>query len=83
MPVPLDTQMTAARGVLEARAASLKTVPTSHDVTLELAELEAALERITAGTWGRCERCASAIGRTRLRAMPETRLCLECSNQIG
>ena len=83
MPVQLDSQMTAARGVLEARVASLKTLPPSNDVTLELAELEAALERIRMGTWGRCERCSSAIGRTRLRAMPETRLCLECSNQVG
>jgi hypothetical protein len=81
MTVALDTQMTAARGVLAARLASLKSLPPSPEVALEIAELEAALERISLRTWGRCEKCASAIGRTRLRAIPEVRLCLECSNQ--
>jgi RNA polymerase-binding transcription factor DksA len=81
MTVPLDTQMTAARAVLEARRASLRVLPSSTDIALELGELDAALARIELGTWGRCERCSSAIGRLRLRAMPEARLCLECSNQ--
>ena len=66
----------AKRG-LQARKGTLS--PNSEAAREELAELEAALARIEAGTWGRCEKCGGAIGRTRLRALPETRLCLGCS----
>ena len=44
----------------------------------ELAEIDAALERIARGEFGRCEECAGAIGRQRLRAIPEARLCINC-----
>lgn len=70
--------MGEARRGLQARKGSLK--PDSEAAKAELAELEAALARIEAGTWGRCEKCSGAIGRTRLRALPETRLCLACSS---
>jgi RNA polymerase-binding protein DksA len=46
----------------------------------ELREVDAALARIQAGTYGRCENCDQAIGRQRLRAVPEARLCLTCSS---
>ena len=45
----------------------------------ELREIEAALERVREGRYGRCERCGAAIGRLRLRAVPEARCCLACS----
>lgn len=45
----------------------------------ELAEIDAALGRIEAGTFGICEGCGDPIGRDRLRALPEARLCLGCS----
>jgi RNA polymerase-binding transcription factor DksA len=68
----------AAKRGLQGRKGTLK--PDSEAAKAELAELEAALSRIEAGTWGRCEKCGGAIGRTRLRALPETRHCLSCSN---
>lgn len=68
-----------ARRALTARRASLLAVPLNEAEQQELAELDAALFRIEAGTWGRCERCGGAIGRDRLRALPETRSCLPCS----
>jgi RNA polymerase-binding protein DksA len=46
----------------------------------ELREINAALARIQAGTYGLCEKCERAIGRQRLRAVPEARLCLTCSS---
>jgi hypothetical protein len=49
----------------------------------ELAEIDAALQRISRGSWGHCERCGGAIGRSRLRAMPEVRHCLTCSGTIA
>ncbi len=45
----------------------------------ELGEIEAALARIEAGTYGTCVSCGDPIGAKRLRAMPEARLCLSCS----
>lgn len=44
----------------------------------ERLELTAALARLTEGTWGRCESCGDAIGRDRLRALPEARTCHRC-----
>lgn len=68
-----------ARRALQGRRASLAAGASSPEVEAELAELDAALARLDAGTWGQCERCGGAIGRDRLRALPETRLCLPCS----
>ncbi len=47
--------------------------------TLELGEIDAALARIEQGTYGTCEVCGGAIGRDRLRALPEVRRCVGCS----
>ena len=44
----------------------------------ELLEIEDALARIEAGSWGRCEACGGPIGRQRLLALPEARQCLDC-----
>lgn len=49
----------------------------------ELHEVESALQRIVAGTYGRCEGCGQAIGRQRLRALPETRFCMSCSTRAN
>ena len=45
----------------------------------ELAEIEAAMERIQSGSHGKCERCRGSIGVLRLRAVPEARFCMACS----
>jgi DnaK suppressor protein len=42
-------------------------------------ELEAALERLGAGTYGRCERCGQAIAPARLEVLPATALCIICA----
>ena len=45
----------------------------------ELAETNAAIDRIEIGIYGRCEVCGAAIGRQRLLALPAARFCLACS----
>jgi RNA polymerase-binding protein DksA len=45
----------------------------------ELAEIDAALNRVAKGHYGWCERCGGAVGQLRLRAVPETRLCMACA----
>ena len=42
----------------------------------QLLDVDRALERLDAGTYGVCEACGEAIGDARLRARPATRLCL-------
>ncbi|HEY7725277.1 MAG TPA: TraR/DksA C4-type zinc finger protein [Anaeromyxobacteraceae bacterium] len=46
----------------------------------ELAEIDEALHRIASGTYGSCQACGGAIGRQRLRALPEVRFCVKCSS---
>ncbi len=43
-----------------------------------LADTEEALSRLTAGSFGRCEECATLIPDALLRAAPESRYCAGC-----
>lgn len=44
-----------------------------------LREIDAAVERLGAGTYGICERCGAAIGEGRLEARPVARTCIRCA----
>ena len=44
-----------------------------------LAQVEEALGRIAAGSYGRCIECAKAIPVARLEALPYTKLCVDCA----
>ena len=46
-------------------------------------EVEAALNRLDVGTYGRCEICGSEIAADRLEAMPAARLCLADQARAG
>jgi DnaK suppressor protein len=50
-----------------------------------LDDVNAALARIAAGTFGKCEACGGAIAEERLQAIPYTAHCLRCakSEQAG
>lgn len=43
-----------------------------------LAQVEGALHRIDQQRYGRCERCHQDIDFARLKAVPETTLCMSC-----
>ncbi|MGI8573990.1 MAG: TraR/DksA family transcriptional regulator [Egibacteraceae bacterium] len=43
----------------------------------ELAEVDAALERVEDGSYGRCQECGKEIPDERLELMPATRYCVE------
>ena len=64
-------QVTAERGEVEALANSL--VET-------LTEVEHALEKFDAGTYGVCEQCGAPIPEARLEAKPSARLCINCAS---
>jgi DnaK suppressor protein len=46
-----------------------------------LAEVERALVRIDAGTYGTCERCGKPIDPARLEARPWALLCIDCKQK--
>jgi len=47
----------------------------------ELKEINAALERISEGTYGICEECEEEIALPRLNAVPTARLCITCQRK--
>lgn len=46
---------------------------------LHLAEIDEALGRVRAGTYGTCERCGLPIAEGRLEARPAARTCIRCA----
>jgi len=48
----------------------------------ELGRIEQALQRIAAGTYGRCEHCGSEISAARLDALPYADCCIDCQREI-
>ena len=46
-----------------------------------LDQIEAALERIEEGNYGRCEECGRKIAQARLEAVPYVALCVRCASQ--
>ncbi len=43
--------------------------------------IKIALQKITKGTYGKCEECSNAIGVSRLLAIPTAMTCLSCSKK--
>jgi len=65
-----SSQVTAERGETEALATTL---------TTNLVEVEHALAKIDAGSYGLCESCRQEIASARLEAMPAARYCISCA----
>ncbi len=63
-----SSQVTAERGEAEALAGELRDA---------LEEVEAAIHRLSDGTYGRCEVCGKAISPARLEAVPTARRCID------
>jgi len=51
-----------------------------HDERV-LEAIDAALERIEGGTYGKCVNCGAQIPEERLEAMPWATLCIECKRK--
>jgi DnaK suppressor protein len=62
-----SSQVTAERGEAERLATELQD---------SLDEVGAALQRLSAGSYGVCEVCGKPIGEARLEAMPAARFCI-------
>jgi DnaK suppressor protein len=46
----------------------------------QLGEIDAAVQRLDAGTYGICEVCGRPIGDGRLQARPTARVCISCAS---
>ncbi|WP_104524905.1 TraR/DksA family transcriptional regulator [Blastococcus atacamensis] len=51
----------------------------SADLQRTIGEIDAALARIEAGTYGRCTGCAASIPEERLELRPFARTCVACT----
>jgi RNA polymerase-binding transcription factor DksA len=47
-----------------------------------LEQIAAALERLSDGTFGRCEECHGEIPRARLNVLPYARYCIACARKL-
>ena len=45
----------------------------------KIREIDAALDRMSKGLYGKCESCGRDIGIRRLRAVPSATLCINCA----
>ena|SRR5690349_6572190 len=54
-----------------------------RQVRQHVAEVDAALARVDAGTYGTCERCGRPIGEARLEARPAATTCIDCARLVG
>ncbi len=46
-----------------------------------IGEIDTALRAAKKGTYGICERCGKPIDPERLKALPQTTLCIKCKNE--
>ena len=67
--------------------AGTKTFEREHEMSLAnnsrdlLLQVERALVRLDAGTYGRCENCGTPIPKGRLQAFPRATLCVRCKQR--
>lgn len=57
----------------------LSTTATAQSISASLAEVDRAVEKAEAGTYGACDDCGAAIPAERLEARPTTTTCVACS----
>jgi DnaK suppressor protein len=50
----------------------------ASDARAKVAEIDAALERVDAGSYGMCQSCGKPIPHARLEVVPEATLCVGC-----
>jgi RNA polymerase-binding protein DksA len=49
----------------------------------QLAEVDRALSRLEAGSYGICENCGNEISQARLEARPVVRTCITCATKLN
>jgi DnaK suppressor protein len=60
-----------------------RTIAVVQALRSNLRDVERALAKLDAGTYGVCERCGRPIGDERLDAIPWAILCIDCKRAVG
>jgi RNA polymerase-binding transcription factor len=60
-----------------------RTIAVVRALRANLQQVERALAKMEAGTYGICERCGNPIGAERLEAIPWATLCIDCQKLVG
>jgi DnaK suppressor protein len=55
-------------------------LPQEHSLEVRLRNVNAALERMEMGTYGKCANCKGEIPLERLEISPESTFCIKCKN---
>ena len=53
-----------------------------QEIQEELKQIQRALQRIETGEYFSCANCGEAIGMSRLQAIPDTALCIDCAVDV-
>ncbi len=75
-PEPMDDEVTLDVYEREKNLALVRRLET------KLRSIDDALRSAKKGRYGICERCGQPIDRERLKALPETTLCVGCKNEM-
>lgn len=59
-----------------------KNLAVLNTLQFSLEDVNTALGRLDAGTYGICENCGKPIGEKRLEAMPSARYCIDCQSAL-
>lgn len=76
-PTTTSTQETQGTETFERT----KDLAVREQIDARLADIDAALDKIEAGTYGQCEICGRVIDPARLEARPSVRYCYEHQQQ--
>ena len=80
----------ARGGAMPIHMADIGSDANEQEFTLSLMEndedtleaVEAALEKISAGTYGQCDECEGSIPKSRLNAIPYAPHCIKCASDL-
>lgn len=56
-------------------------ITTNEFLSARLDQATKALQRVSKGVYGFCEKCNDQISAERLQVVPETTLCIKCANE--
>jgi DnaK suppressor protein len=82
-PVKLDQTRMGRLSRMDALQEQAMAIELERRREVELARIDAALERLAGGEYGFCVTCGQAIEPKRLELDPSTPLCLGCARRAG
>ena len=81
--VELDQSRLGRLSRMDAMQVQAMSVESRRRRTLQLQRIEAALQRLEKGAFGRCLRCGEDIAKKRLEIDPTSFHCIDCANKKG